>query len=120
MLRRTAGTEIIAPEDDFKGAAFPFTAAHDGAIHRFRNGGPQVEIIHTPGHTPGSTCYRVDGRYLITGDTVFIKSIGRPDLGGMAEAWSTMLFNTMTQILLSLDDSTVILPGFSGIPAGRN
>ena len=111
MLRQTAGTEIVAPEDDFKGANFPYTPARDGDRHSFRNGGPPVEIIHTPGHTPGSTCYRVGGKYLITGDTVFIKSIGRPDLGGMAEAWSGMLFKTMTEILLKLDDSTVILPG---------
>jgi glyoxylase-like metal-dependent hydrolase (beta-lactamase superfamily II) len=70
-----------------------------------------VEVIHTPGHTPGSTCYRVDGRYLITGDTVFIQSIGRPDLGGMAADWSKMLFKTMTDILLKLGDDTIILPG---------
>ena len=39
------------------------------------------------------------GKYLVTGDTVFIRSIGRPDLGGMAEAWSDMLFKTMTEML---------------------
>ena len=111
MLRQSAGAEIVAPEDDFKGAQFPYTPARDGDRHGFSNGGPEVEIIHTPGHTPGSTCYRVDGKYLITGDTVFIKSIGRPDLGGMAEAWSDMLFDTMTGILLKLDDRTIILPG---------
>ena len=110
-LRRTAAVEIVAPEDDFKEARFPYTAAKHGDIHRFRDGGPTVEIIHTPGHTPGSTCYRIDGKYLVTGDTVFIQSIGRPDLGGMAESWSGMLFKTMTEILLKLDDDTVILPG---------
>jgi glyoxylase-like metal-dependent hydrolase (beta-lactamase superfamily II) len=111
MLRQTAGVEIVAPEDDFQVAKFPYTAARDGDCHRFSNGGPEVEIIHTPGHTPGSTCYRVDGKYLITGDTVFIQSIGRPDLGGMAQDWSRMLYKTMTDILLELDDATVILPG---------
>lgn len=111
MLRRNAGAEIVAPEDDFKGAAFPFTPARDGDRHRFADGGPEIEVIHTPGHTPGSTCFRIDGRYLITGDTVFIKSIGRPDLGGMAEDWSRMLFQTLTDILLALDDRTIILPG---------
>jgi glyoxylase-like metal-dependent hydrolase (beta-lactamase superfamily II) len=111
MLRKTAGAEIVAPEDDFQVAKFPYTAARDGDCHRFSNGGPEVEIIHTPGHTPGSTCYRVDGKYLITGDTVFIQSIGRPDLGGMAQDWSRMLYKTMTDILLKLDDDTVILPG---------
>ena len=111
MLRKTAAVEIVAPEDDFKEARFPYTPARNGAHHRFSAGGPAVEVIHTPGHTPGSTCYRIDGKYLITGDTVFIQSIGRPDLGGMAEAWSGMLFKTMTEILLKLDDHTLILPG---------
>jgi glyoxylase-like metal-dependent hydrolase (beta-lactamase superfamily II) len=111
MLRQSAAVEIVAPEDDFKGARFPYTPARHGEVHRFRDGGPAVEVIHTPGHTPGSTCYRIDGKYLVTGDTVFIRSIGRPDLGGMAEAWSDMLFKTMTEMLLKLDDDTVILPG---------
>jgi glyoxylase-like metal-dependent hydrolase (beta-lactamase superfamily II) len=111
MLRQTAGAEIVAPEDDFTVAKFPYTTARNGDRHRFSGGGPEVDVLHTPGHTPGSTCYRVDGKYLITGDTVFIQSIGRPDLGGMAEAWSGMLFKTMTEILLKLDDRTVILPG---------
>ncbi len=110
-LRQSAAVEIVAPEDDFQGAKFPYTPARHGEVHRFRSGGPEVEVIHTPGHTPGSTCYRIDGKYLVTGDTVFIQSIGRPDLGGMAEAWSEQLFKTMTEILLKLDDDTIILPG---------
>jgi len=111
MLRRSAGVEIVAPDDDFKEARFPYTAAGDGDRYRLNQNGPEVEIIHTPGHTPGSTCYRIDDKFLVSGDTVFIESIGRPDLGGMAEAWSAMLFNTMTEFLLNLNDNTVILPG---------
>jgi len=110
-LRQNAAVEIVAPQDDFNEAVFPYTPATDGTRHSFKNGGPEVEVIHTPGHTPGSTCYRVDDQYLITGDTVFIQSIGRPDLGGMAADWSRMLFRTMTDILLKLDDDIVILPG---------
>ena len=111
MLRRLALAEIVAPDEDFREAVFPYTPAKNGDRHHFSSDGPEVEVIHTPGHTPGSTCYRIDGKYLITGDTVFIKSIGRPDLGGMAEEWSEMLFNTMTGFLLSLDPDTLILPG---------
>ncbi len=111
MLRRGVQVEIVAPEADFREATFPYTPARHGERHRIGSTGPEVEIIHTPGHTPGSTCYRIDEKYLISGDTVFIKSIGRPDLGGMAEAWSQMLFKTMTETLLTLDSGTVILPG---------
>jgi glyoxylase-like metal-dependent hydrolase (beta-lactamase superfamily II) len=110
-LRQRAGAQIVAPEGDFREAVFPYTPATDGDRHRLGADGPEVAAIHTPGHTPGSTCYQIDGRYLITGDTVFIQSIGRPDLGGMAEAWSQMLFKTMTGILLELAPDTIILPG---------
>ena len=80
-LQKKTGAEIV-----FGPGAKP---AYDAIIAQdeqvFTVGDYKVKVIHTPGHTPGSTCYRVDGKYLITGDTVFIKSIGRPDLGGMAE-----------------------------------
>jgi glyoxylase-like metal-dependent hydrolase (beta-lactamase superfamily II)/rhodanese-related sulfurtransferase len=110
-LSRAVGAEIIAPQPDFDGARFDYTPAKDGDAHAFSNGGPTIKVIHTPGHTPGSTSYLIDDKYLVTGDTVFILSIGRPDLGGMAEAWSKMLFNTMTDIILPMDDATLILPG---------
>jgi glyoxylase-like metal-dependent hydrolase (beta-lactamase superfamily II) len=111
MLHRVAAVEIVGPEGDFNEARFPYSPALDGDSYRLGSSGPEIEVIYTPGHTPGSTCYLIDGKYLISGDTVFIKSIGRPDLGGMAEAWSEMLFDTMTNILLKLDDDIVVLPG---------
>jgi len=110
-LARATGAQIVAPEPDFQGAKFAYTPAEDGAVFTFTAGGPAVKVIHTPGHTPGSTCYRIDDRYLVSGDTVFIYSIGRPDLGGMSEAWSRMLFETMTNIIIPMDAATQVLPG---------
>ncbi len=110
-LNRATGAQIIAPKPDFQGAAFTYTPAGDGEIYRFTGGGPIVKSTHTPGHTPGSTCYLIDDRYLVSGDTVFIYSIGRPDLGGMAEAWSQMLFKTMTEILNPMNADVQVLPG---------
>jgi glyoxylase-like metal-dependent hydrolase (beta-lactamase superfamily II) len=111
MLQRKLNTEIMAPPDDFKGAAFDYTAVTDGSIFGFNSKGPEVKAIHTPGHTPGSTSYLIDDRFIVSGDTIFIYSIGRPDLGGMAEEWSRMLFKTMTEKLLTLDDAILALPG---------
>jgi len=111
MLHQAVNAEIMAPEADFQGARFDYTAVEDQAVYRFSDGGPEVRVVHTPGHTPGSTCYLIDSTYLVSGDTVFILSIGRPDLGGMAEAWSQLLFDTMTQKLLKMDPSTQVLPG---------
>jgi glyoxylase-like metal-dependent hydrolase (beta-lactamase superfamily II)/rhodanese-related sulfurtransferase len=113
-LNQAVGAAIMAPEPDFTGAKFFYTGTKDGAVYPFSDtadGMPEVKALHTPGHTPGSTCYLIDNKFLLTGDTVFIYSIGRPDLGGMAKEWSAMLFNTMTEKILALDDAIHILPG---------
>jgi len=111
MLQQTLGTKILVPPADFQGAAFDHTPVNDGDEFSFSNGGPIVKAIHTPGHTPGSTSYLIDDKYIVAGDTIFIFSMGRPDLGGMAQAWSKMLFQTMTEKILTLDDSLLVLPG---------
>jgi glyoxylase-like metal-dependent hydrolase (beta-lactamase superfamily II)/rhodanese-related sulfurtransferase len=111
MLNRETGAEFIAPQPDFEGARFDYTPACDGDTYTFKDGGPRVQVLHTPGHTPGSTSYLIDDKYLVSGDTVFILSIGRPDLGGMAETWSKMLFKTMTEKILPMDDAITVLPG---------
>ena len=107
MLVKATGAQMTAPGPDFKEARFHYTPAVDGEVYTFAGGGPEVKVMHTPGHTPGSTSYLVDGKFLISGDTVFILSIGRPDLGGMVEEWSKMLFNTMTQKIRPLDDGII-------------
>jgi glyoxylase-like metal-dependent hydrolase (beta-lactamase superfamily II) len=110
-LNKAAGAEILAPEPDFAGANFAYTPVKDGEVYTFKGGGPEVKVIHTPGHTPGSTCYLIDDKYLVSGDTVFIYSMGRPDLGGLVETWSKMLFTTMTEILIPMDESVMAMPG---------
>ncbi|MBW2513018.1 MAG: MBL fold metallo-hydrolase, partial [Deltaproteobacteria bacterium] len=111
MLQQTLGAEVLAPPADFQGAAFDYTPVNDGDRFGFSNGGPLVKVLHTPGHTPGSTSYLIDDKFVVSGDTIFIFSIGRPDLGGMAEAWSRMLFQTMTDKIMTLDESILVLPG---------
>jgi hydroxyacylglutathione hydrolase len=66
-----------------------------------------VEFLHTPGHTPGSQCFLVDGR-LVSGDTLFIGSCGRTDLPGSDPA---EMYHSLTQRLGALPDDTVLLPG---------
>ena len=95
-LMEQAGAEFLANEADFAEAQFQYTPLKNGADY-----GPAdlpVEIHFTPGHTPGSTSYLVDNQWLISGDTVFIQSVGRPDLGGEVETWSDMLFDTLARV----------------------
>jgi glyoxylase-like metal-dependent hydrolase (beta-lactamase superfamily II) len=70
-------------------------------------GGLTVTFIHTPGHTPGSQCFYVDGR-LLSGDTLFINACGRTDLPGSDPA---EMHRSLTQRLARLPDETVLLPG---------
>ena len=70
-------------------------------------GETEIRSLHTPGHTPGSTCYHI-GDDLIAGDTLFVFGCGRCDLhGGSPEE----MFNTLKDIKISLDPKTIILPG---------
>ena len=106
-----SGAQIIGHENDFKDAAFEYKSLADQEVFKFTKGGPEILSIHMPGHTPGSTSYLIDGKYMVSGDTIFILSIGRPDLGGMAEDWSKMLYNTLQTKIVGLKDDLVILPG---------
>jgi len=66
-----------------------------------------IELIHTPGHTPGSQCFFVDNR-LVSGDTLFLEGCGRTDLpGGDPRA----LYESLTQRLARVPDDAVLFPG---------
>jgi glyoxylase-like metal-dependent hydrolase (beta-lactamase superfamily II) len=66
-----------------------------------------LRFVHTPGHTPGSECFLVDGR-LISGDTLFIGSCGRVDLPGSDPA---QMHDSLVNKLKRLPDDTVLYPG---------
>ena len=70
-------------------------------------GAHTMRLLHTPGHTPGSQCFLIDGR-LISGDTLFIGSCGRVDLPGSDPA---QLYDSLVNKLKRLPDSTVLYPG---------
>lgn len=72
-----------------------------------------LDVLHTPGHTPGSVSFRFDDA-LLSGDTLFLRSVGRPDLEDGSEeavrAASGQLFDSL-ETLTGLSDETVVLPG---------
>ncbi len=70
-------------------------------------GSISIDCLHTPGHTPGSQCFKVD-HHLIAGDTLFLDGCGRCDLpGGDAEILYASLYN----VILKLPNSTILYPG---------
>jgi len=75
-------------------------------------GGVEIQLMHTPGHTPGSQCFLVDGR-VVSGDTMFIDACGRVDFpGGNAE----QMYYSLTQKLAALPEETILFPGHNYAP----
>jgi glyoxylase-like metal-dependent hydrolase (beta-lactamase superfamily II) len=77
-------------------------------------GNLQIQCLHTPGHSPGSQCFLVEG-CLFTGDTLFVDACGRVDFPGSDPA---KMWHSLNQKLRGLDDSIMIYPGhdYGGSP----
>ena len=86
--------------------------AHHSGDH-LQVGAVRIELIHTPGHTPGSQCFLVDDR-LLAGDTLFLDGCGRTDLPGGDPA---QLYESLTQRLAKVPDTATLYPGHLYSPA---
>lgn len=83
-----------------------------------RLGQIHIQALHFPGHTLGMIAFLIEGRYLLTGDSLFLESIARPDLGGKADGWTPLLYQSLKR-MAALPDETVVLPAhFSDIHQG--
>lgn len=88
------------------GASDSDLVLHDGG-DTVTVGDIPITLLHTPGHTPGSQCFLVDGR-LVAGDTLFLEGCGRTDLpGGDADE----MYYSLTQRLATVPDDTTLYPG---------
>lgn len=74
------------PPDDAEEVVFDFEPLTDGM--KLEVGSAVIEAVYSPGHTIGSTTFVIDDKYLLTGDILFVESIGRPDLAGKAGDWA--------------------------------
>ncbi len=70
-------------------------------------GAVDIRLIHTPGHTPGSQCFLVEGK-LVAGDTLFLNGCGRTDFPGGDK---DEIYRSITQRLAKIPDDTVLYPG---------
>jgi glyoxylase-like metal-dependent hydrolase (beta-lactamase superfamily II)/rhodanese-related sulfurtransferase len=112
LAERNGAPYFVAAGTDFE-LRKKVTALADGAEIQLGGGGGvrvRVQAVATPGHTPGSTSYLIGGRYLLSGDTIFVRSVGRPDLGGQVVLWGKSLFHTLRERIAAFPDDTVVLP----------
>jgi len=96
--------------------SFAFKPVEDGNV--FKTGNIEIKSISTPGHTLESMCYMIDDKILLTGDTLFIDGVGRPDLKSNEEetkAKAKTLYASLQKIL-SLPGDTIVLPAHTGKP----
>lgn len=95
---------------------FDFVPITDTTV--FQVGNISIKAIQTPGHTLESTSYLIDDKVLLTGDTLFINGVGRPDLKANNEEAmqkSKMLYQSL-QKLLTLDENIIVLPAHTSQP----
>ena len=99
--------DAVYPYDGTQGK-IRFEPAEEGRTIRF--GRAALEVAHTPGHTEGSNCYLLEGHAALTGDFLFIRSVGRPDLGGKTEEWTGVLWQSLERARREWGDDLWILP----------
>ena len=91
---------------------FQFRPMTDG--ERITWGRATLQIEHLPGHTLGSVALTADDGFTLTGDFLFVQSVGRPDLGGQAAAWAKLLWQSLQRVRRSWPGEQVVLPAHYG------
>ena len=94
-------------EAEFLNALSPSDIIKAESGDKINIGGVEIQLLHTPGHTPGSQCFLVDNR-IVSGDTLFIGSCGRVDLPGSDP---DQMYYSLSQKLMALPDEMILFPG---------
>ncbi|HET7905004.1 MAG TPA: MBL fold metallo-hydrolase [Candidatus Eisenbacteria bacterium] len=108
--------DAILPYDGSP-ARIPYEPAEEGSEIRF--GGAALRVVHTPGHTEGSVTFRAGDSVALTGDFIFVNSVGRPDLGGKAEPWTKELWKSLERARREWPASMRIYPAHYATDAER-
>ncbi|TCN19903.1 MBL fold metallo-hydrolase [Mesobacillus foraminis] len=109
IAEKTNATYWLPPKDaaevtfDYE----PLEGGHDVTIGETKI---LIHSLYSPGHTIGSTSFVVDEHYLLSGDILFIDSIGRPDLAGLAEDWVGDLRESLYKTYRELSEELIVLP----------
>lgn len=115
-LARRVDAPYCLHESNRGRAAFDFTSLSDG--QQLNVGNVVVHVLHTPGHTTDSVCLLVrdlrrgdEPWFVVTGDTLFVGAVGRPDLAGREREMAAQLYDTLHRKLLTLPADLEIYPG---------
>lgn len=109
IAEKTGATYWLPPKDATE-VVFEYQPLEGGNDVKIGETNINIHSLYSPGHTIGSTSFVVDEKYLLSGDILFIDSIGRPDLAGLAEDWVGDLRETLYERYRELSDELVVLP----------
>ncbi|MDN3436961.1 MBL fold metallo-hydrolase [Planococcus sp. APC 3900] len=109
-IAAATGASYYLPPKDAEEVVFDYTALENGLEVAIGSSKIEIEALYSPGHTIGSTSFIVDQQYLMTGDILFIDSIGRPDLAGLADDWVGDLRESLYTRYQKLADELIVLP----------
>lgn len=109
-LAEATGAKYYLPPKDAEEVTFSYEPLEEG--HDLTVGQTKISVqpIYSPGHTIGSTSFIIDDHYLLTGDILFVESIGRPDLAGKADDWVSDLRKTLYERYKELSKDLIVLP----------
>ncbi|MFJ6414327.1 MBL fold metallo-hydrolase [Terribacillus saccharophilus] len=110
LLREKTEAVYHLPPKDAEEVQFSYEPLEEGKDLQVGGATVRVQSIYSPGHTIGSTSLIVDDKYLLTGDILFVESIGRPDLAGKAGDWADDLRNTLYNTYEQLNNELIVLP----------
>ncbi|MBY6038077.1 MBL fold metallo-hydrolase [Fictibacillus nanhaiensis] len=113
LAEKTNATYWLPPKDAEE-VTFSYEALEEGKDITIGHTKIEIQPLYTPGHTIGSTSMIVDGQYLLSGDILFVDSIGRPDLAGKAEDWVSDLRDSLYNKYNNLSKDLVVLPAHFG------
>lgn len=109
-IAQDTGATYWLPPKDAEEATFKFQPLEDGVQVEVGASKIDVTALYTPGHTIGSTSFIVDDAYLLSGDILFVDSIGRPDLAGKADDWVSDLRSSLYETYQNLSEDLTVLP----------
>ena len=99
--------DAVSPYDDTPGR-LAYQPLRDGDTIAFGHG--TLRIAHVPGHTLGSIALIADEGLVLTGDFLFVQSVGRPDLAGQTESWAKLLWQSLERARQSWAGDLLVLP----------